>query len=603
MRNIRAQARTLQKHIPAMTFLEFIRKNSLLVLIVIVAIGAGLLMMDYGNQSSAFSRDYHIQVNGTNYNVQDVYSLGENGQGVIQNLYSALHSKLRDRFDANDDDKLSADEEAAMGAWLQEHPEVETSQSRLQYVLQSWSYGPSTRSEENIAINRAVLHEEAATLGIIPSKEQIDAFIKGLPAFVNADGSFDQKLYQNMTGWYDGVANNPMEQSFRSVIADIIIWESIDAIVKEGITYNTKVQSSIVDMANQTLKGKTAWLATDKVQAPAAPTDEELKAWWETHKDNYKSEQRRVVSLYTLTPGKDVTIDALMNTGDVIMQDLSMANGAGLDTILENAANNPENAEFSYKQANGSTHVTLPLSTEANVPAELKVELDHNGKRTALSEIAFNEIECSTTVAAYEEALKNNSTDKLSSIQQMRGFFLTDDNKLLLVKVEAVEAPSVLPFEQAREKALADMTAERAENALSIAAEKLYKEMTDAVNAGESIDTVFAKAGAAGAEVSDFGPCNLSIDAQLPQGLEVDAVLTTASNKLCPLVVTESGARISTVTERTVPADQQYMFSKLMYQVPMSNARLSHQVTLDWLNTAYTRYKVLLSEHVQTHGK
>ena len=50
-----------------MTFLEFIRKNSLLVLIVIVAIGAGLIMMDYSGQGSAFSRDFYIQVNGTNY--------------------------------------------------------------------------------------------------------------------------------------------------------------------------------------------------------------------------------------------------------------------------------------------------------------------------------------------------------------------------------------------------------------------------------------------------------------------------------------------------------------------------------------------------------
>ena len=591
------------KHISAMTFLEFIRKNSLLVLIVIIAIGAGLLMMDYGNQGSAFSRDYHIQVNGTNYNVQDVYSLGENGQGVIQNLYSSMVTKMRERFDANDDEKLSADEEAAMSAWIQEHAEVEASMGRLQYILQAWSYGPCTRSEENIAINRAVLHEEAAALGIIPSKEQIDNFIKGMPAFINADGGFDRKLYQNMTGWYDGVANNPMEQAFRSVISDIIAWETIGALITEGVVHNSKVQSEIVDASNQSVSGKTAWLATDKVPAPAAPTEEELKTWWEAHKDNYKSEQRRIVSLYTLTPGKDVTTDALMNTADIIMQDLSMANGAGIDTILENAAANPENAEFTYKNADGSTHITLPLSTLAQVPAELRAEVDHNGKRTSLAEIAFNEIECATTLAAYEEAVKNNNGDKLSTIQQMRGFFLTDDNKLLLIKVEAVEAPAVLPFEQAREKALSDLNTERADNALNIAAEKLYKEMSDAVAAGEGTDAVFAKAAAAGAVVSDFGPCELNFNADLPEGVTVQDLLTTPANKLCPQAIEATGARISMVTGRTVPADRQYTMAKLMYQIPMSNARLSNQLMLDWLNTAYTRYKVMLGEHVQTHAK
>lgn len=585
-----------------MTFLEFIRKNSLLVLIVIVAIGAGLLMMDYSGQSSNFSRDFHIQVNGTNYKDQEVYALGESASGTIQNLFASTQSKLRDRFDANDDDELSADEEATLNAWLQEHPEVDATLSRLQYVLNSWCFGPCADADENVAINRAVLHEEAKALGIVPSKEQIDNFIKTLPAFANADGSFDTKLYQNLTGYYDGVANNPMEQSFRSVISDIIVWETIGAMVTNGVTHNAKMQSQIIDAGNQSIKGKTAWLAADKVPAPAAPTEDELKAYWETHKDNYKSEQRRIVSLYTLTPGQDVTMDAMMNTADVIMQDLSMANGAGLDNVLENAANNPENAEFTYKQADGSTHVTLPLCTEAEAPAELQAEVDHNGKSTSLASIAFNEIEAATTVAAYEAALKNNTLDSIANIQQLRGFFLTRDNKLMLIKVEAVETPTVLPYEQAKDKALADLNTERSDNALTLAAEKLYKEMSEAVAAGEGTDAVFAKATAAGADVSDFGPCELSLGSTLPEGITVQHLLSTASGKLCPLAVQPTGARISTITERTVPNDTQYTMSKLMYMLPMQNAKLSNIIMLDWLNSARIRYNVLLSEHVKLYG-
>ncbi len=585
-----------------MTFLEFIRKNSLLVLIVIVAIGAGLLMMDYGNQGSAFSRDFHIQVNGTNYNTAEVYNLGENGQGVIQNLYSSTYSKLRDRFDANDDDELSADESAALEAWVQQHPEVDASLTRLQYILNCWSYGICARAEENVAINRAVLHEEAAALGIVPSKEQIDTFIRNLPAFINADGSFDNKLYQNLTGYYDGVSNNPMEKAFRSVISDIIVWETIGSIVTQGVTHNSKVQGMMIDAGNQSVSGKTAWLAADKVTAPADPTEDELKSWWEAHSNNYKSEQRRIISLYTLTPGKDVTVDAMLNTADIIMEELSMSNGGGLDTILENAANNPEHAEFTYKQADGATHVTLPLCTEAEAPAELQTKVEHNGSSTSLAAIAFNEIEGGVDVATYEQAKQNGQADKIAGIQQVRGFFLTADNKLVLIRVEAVEPPAVLPYEQARDKALADMKAERADNALQLAAEKLHKEMSDAVAAGETIDAVFAKASAAGAEVSEFGPCELSINSSLPEGVSVQNLLTTASGKLCPLAILPTGARITSVQERTVPEDAQYNMVKLMYKLPMSNATLQNNVMLDWLTTAYTRFNVLLADYVQKHG-
>lgn len=585
-----------------MTFLEFIRKNSMLVLIVIVAIGAGLVMMDYSGQGSAFSRDFYIQVNGTNYQYPEAYNLGENGSGVVQNLYSATSTKLRDRFDTNGDEELSADEEATLNAWLGEHPEVQASLGRLQYVLQAWSFGPCASSEDNIAINRAILHEEAKAMGIVPSKEQVDAFIRSLPAFINADGSFDQKLYQNLTGYYDGVANNPMEQSFRSVISDIIVWESLGAMLTNGVTHNSKVQSDIVDAGNQSLRGKTAWLPADKVPAPAEPTEEEIKAYWEGHKDSYKSEQRRIVSLYTLTPGKDVTVDAMMNTADVIMQDLSMANGAGIDTILENAANNPENAEFSYKLADGSTHKTLPLTTVGAAPAELQVEVDQNGGKVSLASIAFNSVESAPTVAAYEEASKAGKSAATDSIQQMRGFFLQPDNSLVLVKVEAVEPPAVLPYEQAREKALSDLKSERTDNALALAAEKLYKEMSDAVAAGENTDAVFAKAAAAGAEVSDFGPTELNINAGLPVGLGVQDLLTTATGKLCPLSVLPDGARISSITERTVSADSQYTIAKLMYQIPMSNAKLSNMLIYDWMNSARVRYNVMLSEHVKLYG-
>ncbi len=601
MRQFRAQVRRTQHH-QAMTFLEFIRKNSLLVLIVIVAIGAGLIMMDYSGQGSAFSRDFYIQVNGTNYQYPEAYNLGENGSSVIQNIYSSTQTKLRNRFDANGDEELSADEEAALEAWMQQNPGVESSLARLQYVLQAWCFGPCAEADDNIAINRAILHEEAKTLGIVPSKEQVDNFIKSLPAFVNADGSFDTKLYQNLTGFYDGVANNPAEQSFRSVISDLIIWETIGAMVTNGITYNSKVEGDIIDAGNQSLKGKTAWLAADKVEAPAEPTEEELKAWWESRKDNYKSEQRRIISLYTLTPGKDVTVDAMMNTADVIMQELSMANGAGIDTILENAANNPENAEFTYKQADGSTHITLPLCTEAEAPAELQAEVDYKGSNTTLATISFNEVDTAPAVAAYEKAANENKLDSQQSIQQIRGFFLNRENKLVLIKVEAIEPPATLPYEQAKDKALADMKAERADNALVLAAEKLYKEMSDAAAAGENTDSVFAKATAVGAEVADFGPCELSLSSKLPEGISVQDLLTTATGKLCPLAITATGARISTITERTVSQDAQYTLRKMLNSLPMSNAKLSNMLIYDWMNSARIRYNVLLSEHVKLYG-
>ena len=583
-----------------MTFLEFIRKNSLLVLIVIFGVGVGLLMMDYGDKGSAFSRDSYIQVDGVNYSYPEAAMLGENGREYIQSLFSATTTKLRVRFDSNEDDMLQDDEKAALDAWLSQNPQFNTAYSLLESVYNSWSYGPAREEADNIAINRAILKAEADALGIRPSREQVDAYIQAMPAFRNADGSFDQALYHRMTGFRNGIANNPQEQAFRSVVSDVMIWECLYGLLTDGIRYDREAQAALVDAIYQTTSGKTAWLRAEDVPTPAEPTEEEVKAYWETHKEQYKSDERRIISVYTLTPSGETTLDALMSTADILMQDLSQANGQGFDQMLETAAENPENAPFTFRDEKGATHRTSPLCSLASLPEELKLEVDHNGETLSLGKVAFTEVETAPTVAEYEAAAREGRQEKLSTIRQIRGFFPTRDGRLALIRVEAIEAPSVLPYEEAREKALADLRQEKADNALADAARKLYDDMNAALSSG-GMNAAFDKAKEAGATVETFGPVALgSLSAPLPTGLTPQALMSTASGKLAPLAIQPEGARISAVVERTVEDSPQYTYAKYGVHLPTFNQQLGKAVMTDWQNTAYTRYNVLLSEKVKT---
>lgn len=583
-----------------MTVLEFIRKNSLLVLVVIAAVGAGLIMMDYSGKGSAFSNDFYIQVNGTNYDYPETATLGENGSGFIQSLFSATRTKLNDRFDANKNDNLEQEELAAMQEWLQQHPETGQGLNTLQSILGFWSFGAGHDASDNIAVNRAVLKEEAKNLGIAPSKEQIDAYIRTMPAFVQEDGSFDQAFYQRITGFRNGVANNPQEQAFRDVISDIIIWECLYSIITSDIAYNSTTLNTLTDASCQSISGKTAWLPASKAPAPAEPAEDEIRAYWEAHKDNYKSEEQRIISLYTLTPEEGTTQIDLENTADVIMQELSMSNGKGLDNILENAANNPEHAPFSYKAANGASHVTLPLCTQSQAPAELQEQVNINGKASPLSSLAFTPIEGAVAVADYEQAAQQGNTEKLSSIKHFRGFVYANDKvAAYLIHIEAIESPETLPYEQARDKALADLKEERADKALADAARQLYDDMKGSLESGASINEAFDKAAAAGAEVSPFGPVTLGIGSELPEGVTTTALLGTASGKLCPLALEPTGARITAVLERTVETSPEYQMLKL-YQQPVLNQQLRDDIMQDWLISAYSRYNVKLSDKVKT---
>ncbi len=584
-----------------MTALEFIRKNSILVLIVIAAVALGLVMMDYSGKGSMFSNDYYIQVNGTSYDYPETETLGGNGREYLSSLANSVHQRIQDNFDADGNEELDEAEQKKANAWVEANPQVEEVLALVRLAYQTWGRGVTQDDSVNFAISRALLHEQAKELGIQPDKTQVDAFIRSFPAFVKADGSFDQSLYQRLAGYRNGVANNNQERAFRSVIADLIIWQSLRGMLTEGLAYNRAAASAFIDMVNQKMLGKTAWLPLHAAGEPAEPTEEELKAWWETHKDNYTSEEKRIVSVYTLVPSEGSTLDALLSTADIIMQDLSQANGQGFDKMLETAVENPELSPFTYLTADGKSHITFPLSALSALPAELQTEVDHNGEMVTLGQAAFT-VETAPAVQEYEAAVAAGTADRLVNIKHVRGFFPTKDGKLALVRVEAIESPVVLPFEEARERALADFRQERRDNALDLRAREIYAAMEAALGTEGGVTAAFDKAAEMGAEVSTFGPISLGIDTALPEGVDPSALVRTPSGKLAPLVVLPTGARISSVIDRSVEDSTEGRGLMELFYLRQMNEQLELYTFLDWHSDAIRRYNVVLSKHIKTAG-
>ncbi len=584
-----------------MTALDFIRKNSILVLIVIAAVALGLIMMDYSGKGSMFSNDYYIQVNGVNYDYVETESLGANGKEYLSSLANSVHQRIQDNFDADGNEELDEAEQQRANEWVENNPQVEEALGLINLAYQTWGRGVTEDDHANFAISRALLHAQAKELGICPDKAQVDAFIRSFPAFVKADGSFDQQLYQRLAGYRDGIANNNQERAFRSVISDLIIWQSLRSMLTQGITYNSKAASGLLDMLAQQMQVKTAWLPLSAVGEPAEPTEEELKAWWEQHKDNYKSEEQRIISVYTLTPSEGSTLDALLSTADIIMQDLSLANGRGFDKLLETAAENPELSPFTYLTPEGKSHITLPLAPLSALPAELQLEVDHNGETVSLGQAAYT-VESAPSVQEYEAAAAAGTADNLVNIKQVRGFFPTKDGKLALVRVEAIEAPVVLPFEQARENALADMKQERRDNALELRAREMYAAMEACLGVEGGLTAAFDKAAEMGAEVSTFGPVGLGLDAQLPEGADPSALMRTPSGKLAPLAVLPQGARVCSVVDRTVEDSAEMRALRDFIYLRQLNSQLELYTFLDWQSDAIRHFNVLLSKHVKVAG-
>lgn len=587
-----------------MNILEFIRRNSLLVLIVIVGVGVGLLVMDYSGKSSAFSRDYFVKVNGVNYDQVETVSSGENGREFLASLIRSTR-QLFDRFDTNGDERFDEQELAALQAWEQAHPEVSASFEQLNSIYSSWCMGLAHEDAVNVAIVRNMLHTTADALGLHPSEEQIDTYLRNMPAFCMPDGSFNTELYQRLAGYRRGTPNRVQEEHFRGVVADIMIWEALQSLLGSGVNFNTPAQMAQLDAFTQKVNGRTAWLPAAKVPPPAEPTEDELKAYWEEHKDAYKSPERRIVSVYTLTPGPESNMENLSYTTEAIIQDLAQANGQGLDKILADAAQNAEYDPFTYLQEDGSTHQSFPLLTQAQLSEALQGSVMYEGQETPIAQVAFTEIADAPTAQAYQAAAAAGNAEQNLTIRQIRGFYNTNDgNKQILIRIEGVESPSVLSYEEARDRALADLRSVRAMNAMSTLAENLYSEMQKTV-AEQGLDTAFALATESGAEVKEYGPVGLSrnlMDDPLPSGVTETDILSTPSGKLAPLSIQHDGVRITSIERRTVEESPAISMRKQMFELPAENLRLRRSMMQEWVISGYRLYNVQLSEHVRLRG-
>ena len=573
-----------------MNILEFIRKNSILVLIVIIGVGLGLLVMDYGQKGNALSRDYYIQVNGKNFNAQERENLGGYAISHISGMQNAVPRRMRNYFDTDGNGQLDQTEDAAMEAWFKGKTQLIEGMNHSQAILTAWSFGYAPSAKTNIAINRALLAEEAKALGIYPSKEQIDAYIQALPFFQKLDGGFDQELYRRLAGYRNDLADSVSERALRAVIADMIVWEALQSLLVEGLSYQAQAATDLINIQMQDILGKTAWLDASKLPAIAEPTTEEIKTYWDSNKQNYKSAETRIVSLYTLTPGEGISTDELLGSAELLMQDIAQSNSGDIDAMIETAAQNPENAPFTYKCPAGKSHVQIPAYSKASIPAELSTLISTKNGDIPLGEVVFDVLG-----APSMESYNKSTAAQMTNIQQLRGFYPNEKGDLLLIRVDAVNAPETLPYEQAEQAAKADLITSLKEKQLQESAQSLFVDMEAAAKTG-GLKAAFKLAESRGATVDSFGPVSLESNIDLPNGMDAAALISVASDTFAPLVILPDGARISAVGSRSYTDSPQLATIKSSVLLPSMNSNLRQKLMIDWIHSAYKRYNVLLSK-------
>ncbi len=573
-----------------MNILEFIRKNSILVVIVIVGIALGLVMSEYNRKDGSLAGDYLLSVNNRSYNQNDAAQLSEYAKHFAGELVSAYPSRLREELDSDGDGQLTEAEAQLFEARYMQDTAVRLNINQIEKVYTLWQYGTAGKPMLNIATNRAIIEAEGEALGIIPSKEQIDSYIQNMPVFKNTDGSFDQKLYQRLSGFNGKTTDQVRERAFRRFISDLMVWQAIEHLVTQGIQLDDRMAISLLNVSLQDIQLKTAWLPAVSIPSVAEPTEEELKAYWEENKFRYMSKAERRASLYTLTPAEGTSIEELYATTEQIMLHIAESNQANIDDLLEGASKNLEYAPFTYKTADGKTHQEFASFTSDTVPAGLGMEMENAKGKTTLGGLTF-EVDAAPSYAAYDEQQKSGQKVR-TNIKQLRGFFPTEDGKLVLLRVDAVLPPTELSYDMAKDMAKKDLLREKQANALRSTAEKLAEDMKKALAEGGA-DKAFALATDAGAKVEDYGPVNPETPSGLLIGIDAAALLAVPSGSFAPLtVVPQEGARISLVLSRSYSDSPELTAARNSILLPDLNRSYREKIILDWLHQAYNKFQV-----------
>lgn len=381
----------------------------------------------------------------------------------------------------------------------------------LYQFLMGLSAGATSQEDavEKFFIGRMIIRQAKDEFGVHPGDQEISNYIRNLRVFSDKDGKFNEDNYRNFVK--KGLGRLGMtEGDLRDLAADIIASKKINAIVGSGLGVNHEVVALEVALENQQIEGEIASLSIDPFEKEIKPTDEEIKAYWETIQDAFTTEPLRKFTYVIATP--DMPADAAAETKDAPE---SIADVAASDEAKKAAAKKKADEktkaatelaearrkkqieldslvdDFTFKleeqkgagfeelaAKNNWTVKTTELFPQSKPPAELDVNLRSSNNRGAK---AVNEL--------FRIKL---TSDPISKISQP---IAIGENQWLVARLDGEEKSRPKTYEEAKDEARAQYISEKAADAMKAAAKVAAEKIKTALAAGKPLTEAAKEAG------------------------------------------------------------------------------------------------------------
>jgi predicted DNA-binding protein (UPF0251 family) len=446
--------------------IENLRKYTVLIVILFVLVIIGFFLMDANTMQKSQGGMPILKIANRTYTDSDVRKVGASGFELAQSLaYPGGYNidfevfKFTNALKGNP----SSDYEAA----------------------------------ENFFINRILLRSAKTEFGIYPSDEEIDKNIRQFRAFTSQDGAFSEEIYRNFIDRGLGRLGL-LESDVRELTSDIIIYRKLSEILSTGLTSDRDVVSKQTAIDGQRINSKLAQIDATAIKASIAPTEEEIKTYWETVRDAFKTDEKRKLTYFIVksTPDADPAPVAPLADGadDAAKADHAKKTAERDATIVENkrvarvkvgkdvddflyALETQKNADFKKLAQEKNfelKHTELIAMSEA--PAELLAPLQSSSRAGSAADALFN-----LTV----------TSDPFSKITDLS----IGETEWLVAYIDEVLASRVKTYDEAKQDASAQLSADLAAAALTKATNEANDKIKAALAEGKSFEDAAKAAG------------------------------------------------------------------------------------------------------------
>lgn len=439
--------------------LEFFRKYSAFAFIVLIILFIGLVfMVDGVGKSGMGSGPKLMSLNGRAYTHSEVEREGADYLNMLFGLRDAGHVG---------DGQLVGPYMFAVANFNQR--------------MRSAADAPS------FLANRLVLQDLAEKYGVIPSQELIEKTITE-KLFLNSEQKFDQAGYdkfieRRVKRYGMGV------KDLNTLVGEILSVEKLMGIVGEGYMMDESLLRRNAHIIEQTMSYEQFSFPMDKIKDTITVTEEEIKAYWEENENRYLTDPQVKVE-YVITDAGIAKLQADHKKAEI---EKAKAEGkteeeiAKLDTTLPddqktdliNAAamkvdnlfvqtQNDGGGKFFEKNAKelGLEVKTTEFFTAASAPADFKTP-SQSGTPASI---------------ATQLSLDPDSMDSVSDF-----FTLGEGRYLIFRALERIEAQP-LAFEDAKDKAKADLISQKLSESMETQTEGLRNQLVEAAKAGKAIE-------------------------------------------------------------------------------------------------------------------